>query len=289
MKVTYQHEVTTSFVLWFDNYLLNKADAYSNLTGKYYYTPDERLMDAASYSSPYKQWVTDSSIDGAEIPSGVYNNGDFIERGESGLKLDFENGRAIMDSSVGVDQNLTGTFAVKDFNIYVTDQNEEDLLIESNHRVNSRFFDQIDGIPPYDQTVPAIFISNDGSRNDPFSFGGEDKTTTYFRAAVIAENLYGLDGVLSVFSDSSHEVFNKIDFEDFPLDEFGDLKSGDYNGGQDATYNYDLLKQKNDNDIFMIQKVGASRMSDNLRKVIIDNLFVGFLDFEVIKYRYPRL
>ena len=92
-----------------------------------------------------------------------------------------------------------------------------------------------------------------------------------------------------MFSDSSHEVFNKIDFEDFPLDEFGDLKSGDYNGGQDSTYNYDLLKQKNDNDIFMIQKVGASRMSDNLRKVIIDNLFVGFLDFEVIKYRYPRL
>ena len=62
MKVTYQHEVTTSFVLWFDNYLLSKGEAYSNITGKYYYTADDRLMDAAPYSSPYKQWVTDSSI-----------------------------------------------------------------------------------------------------------------------------------------------------------------------------------------------------------------------------------
>ena len=92
-----------------------------------------------------------------------------------------------------------------------------------------------------------------------------------------------------MFSDSSHEVFNKISFEDFPLDEFGDLKSGDYNGGKEATYDYNLLKSKHSDNIFMIDKVSASRMSDNLRKVIIDNLFVGFLDFEVIKYRYPRL
>lgn len=289
MKVTYQHEATNSFVLWFDNYLLSKGEAYSNLTGSYYHTADERLMALESYSSPYKQWVTDSSIAGAEIPSGVYNNGNFIARGESGLKLDFENGRAIMNESVGAGLNLTGTFPVKDFSVYVTDQNEEDLIIESNHRVNSRFFNQPSGIPPYDNVVPAIFISNDGSRNDPFSFGGEDKTTTYFRAAVIAESLYGLDGVLSIFSDSSHEVYNKISFEDHPLTEFGDLKSGDYNGGKDATYNYDLLKTKNADDIFMINKVSASRMTDNLRKVVIDNLFVGFLDFEITKFRYPRL
>ena len=140
MKVAYQHEVTTSFVMWFDHFLLSKGEAYRNITSSCYHQVDDRLPDNTIFASPHKQWVTDSSIQGAQIPEGIYDDGIFVPRGTNGLKLDFENGRAILDSGFPASANITATFAIKDFNIYVTDQNEEDLIIESNLKINSRFF-----------------------------------------------------------------------------------------------------------------------------------------------------
>jgi hypothetical protein len=60
MKPQYQHDLMTSFMLWFDNHLLNKGEAYSNQTGQLYYFNDSRLPDGyKAYASSYKQWVTD--------------------------------------------------------------------------------------------------------------------------------------------------------------------------------------------------------------------------------------
>ena len=79
----FQHKLTTSFILWFDNFLLKKGEAYSNTTGEFFYYADPRL-DATyiAYGSPYKQWVTDSSIAGATIPTGVSIDGSFSGRND---------------------------------------------------------------------------------------------------------------------------------------------------------------------------------------------------------------
>jgi hypothetical protein len=60
---------------------------------------------------------------------------------------------------------------------------------------------------------------------------------------------------------------------------------------QDAEfyYNYKELAEETKQDYFLIESVSCSRMSDNLRKVVLDNLFVGFIDFEVAQTRFPRL
>ena len=69
MKPQYQHELMTSFMLWFDHELLQKGEAYSNQTGVLYYDNDSRLPSPyKAYSSPYKQWVNDSSITGEINP-----------------------------------------------------------------------------------------------------------------------------------------------------------------------------------------------------------------------------
>ena len=53
MKPQYQHELMTSFMLWFDNHLLNKGEAYSNQTGTLYYFNDSSLPDGyKAYASP---------------------------------------------------------------------------------------------------------------------------------------------------------------------------------------------------------------------------------------------
>ena len=137
MKEQFQHKLTTSFFLWFDNFLLTKGEAFSNKTGEFFYYDDTRLDSTyKAYGSPFKQWVTDSSVTGATVPSGVYIGGDFSGR-NNGVVIDFENGRALVSGS-DEDLTITGEFSVKDFNVYMTNDTEEDLVVENKYTVNSR-------------------------------------------------------------------------------------------------------------------------------------------------------
>lgn len=279
MKPQYQHKVMTSFLLWFDNHLLTKGEAFSNKTGTFHYFDDSRLPDSyKTFSSPYKQFVNDSSISGANIPSSLMGSGR-----SDGIIFDFENGRIIetgdnFDSS----ETITGTFAVKDFNVYLTNETEEDLILESKFVQNSRYGDSESGIKPYDQAVPAIFINSETVTNVPLAFGGEDETKMTIKAVVLAEDTFGLDGVLSIFADARHKEITMIPFSGHPSTEYGDLKDGSYNyTGLKNTYKGDELPM-------YIEDVVVSKLSDKAQKQSIGDLKVGFIDFDVSQYRFPR-
>jgi hypothetical protein len=278
----FQHRATTSFMLWFDNFLLKKGQAFSNQTGVFYNYTDDRLDSRyKSFGSPYKQWVTDSSINGATVPSGVYVNGVFQPRSNS-LLLDFENGRALISGASNT-ASVTGAFAVKDFNIYFTNDGEDDLLVDKKYNSNPRVYSAPNTyVEPYDQVVPAIFISSQSMRNDPFAFGGEDTTRIQMKAVVFAENSYQLDGVLSIFADSQNEVIVNIPFSGHPQTEFGDIKNG--------YYSYEELKSqyRDSRQIFFLEDVVASKLNDKAAKTVTNDLHVGFIDFELSQQRYPR-
>ena len=280
MKPQFQHELTTSFVLWADNFITSKGEAFSNQTGIFYSNDsDLRLSDGyISYSSSHKQWVVDQDIEGAIIPSGVYENGNFIPRGQDGLMFDFDNGRAIFDSSFGSNRQITGEYSVKDFNFYITNQTEEQLIIENKFDINNRFKQEASGITPYSQVVPAIFVNPELVENEPFAFGGEDKTSTNIRCVIFAENSYQLDGALSIFADSKNEVFSKLNFEDYPLNEFGDSTS----------FNYKDLALSKTANFMHVERARVSKLSDRVNQGIDPSLFVGFIDFEVTNLRFPR-
>ena len=202
MKPQFQHEITTSFALWIDNYLLKKGEAFKNHTTNLYYMEDSRLAAGLSaFSSPFKQWVFDESIANADIPSEVTINGVATPR-SSTLIFDFQNGRIITTGTSPTD-TIQASYAVKDFNIYVTNETEENLIVESKFDVNSRFKTEETPIPAYDQVLPAIFINVTNNLNDPFTLGGEDQTTTDIRCVVMAENIFQLDGALSIFNDAA--------------------------------------------------------------------------------------
>ncbi|NDG53220.1 MAG: hypothetical protein EBY39_09395 [Flavobacteriia bacterium] len=281
MKPQFQHELTTSFMLWADNFITNTAEAYQNYTSPLYPmdTDDQLGEDFVTYSSPHKQWVFDESVEGAQIPSGIYNNGEFIERGENGLILDFDDGRVILDSSFGANNTtLSGQYSVKEFNFYITNQTEEQLIIDSKFDSNGRFKQELSGIAPHKQVIPAIFVNPELVQNEAFAFGGEDKTTTNIRCVIFAENTFQLDGALSVFTDSKNEVFSKLDFSDYPLNEFGDVTG----------FNYKTVATEKKSRLFHIEDVRASKLSDRVSKNIDQSLFIGFLDFEVTNLRFPR-
>lgn len=290
MTPQYQHKLTSSFMLWFDNFLLTKGQAYTNTTGRFYNYADERLPDVYSvFGSQYKQWVTDSSIAGATIPSGVYVGNTFYGRAtgannDSATRiLDFDNGRALI-SGLATGSIVTGSFAVKDFNVYYSNDTEEDLIVEKKFIVNKRIGtdETVTYIEPYDQVVPAVYICNASSQNLPFAFGGMDQTVTNINAVVIAENTYQLDGILSIFNDSVDEVIVDIPFDQYPLTEYGDLKSG--------YYNYlDFKNQYIENEKYFVESVKVSKMNDKARKSLVNDLYVGFIDFDVSMMRYPRI
>ncbi len=281
MKPQYQHELMTSFMLWFDHELLQKGEAYSNQTGTLYYDSDSRLPSTyKAYSSPYKQWVNDSSITGSTnpiIPTGFNNSG----RADN-IIFDFENGRIIeTGGSFGTGETLTGTFAVKDFNIYLTNETEEDLILENKFMLNSRYTQIESGVKPYDQMVPAIFLNSEFMTNEGFAFGGEDKTTNTIKAVVLADNEYQLDGALSIFADSARKTFSKIPFSGHPSTEYGDIKGGSYN-------HITLFNSFDTSNPYYIEDVTVSKFSQRAQSNVPGDIKVGFIDFEVSTTRFPR-
>ena len=282
MKPQFQHEITTSFTLWLDNELLKRGEAFQNknevtLT----YLEDDRLPAGQNaFSSPHKQWVFDKSITSAQIPDGVKVNGVDTPRSDT-MIIDYQNGRVLTTQPTS--SVIKADYSVKDFNIYVTNETEENLIVESKFDVNSRFKQTETPIPPYSQVLPAIFVNNTRNFNDPFTIGGEDQTMTDIRCVVLAENMYQLDGVLSIFNDSNKKVFAALAFEDYPITEHGDAPN----------FNYETLRDgrlaSNPAALHYIDRVDVSKLSDRVSKNIGPNTFVGFIDFEVATYRYPRI
>ena len=286
MKIQFGHEATTSFSLWFEHHLLDHGEAYKNLTGKLYYIEDERLpVGEFRYSSPYKQWVTESGVgNGAYVPTYISGSNNEIKRDDAvlGHFIDFDNGGVVVTGPGASDAlDLSGYFGVKEFNIYNTNETEESLIIENKFETNSRFTTTEFGIRPYDYVTPAVFINNEYMTNEGFAFGGEDKTTLSFKSVVMAENLYQLDGVLSLFGDSRNIAYPSVNFGDHPINEYGDLKN--------EPYQYTGLMEANKRDVFNIERVVISKISETARAAISPTLFIGFIDFEVTKIRFPRV
>ena len=305
MKPQFQHTLVTSFYLWFDNYLQDNGEAYKNKTGIFYNMTDDRLDSNYNvYSSPYKQFIIDSGLhtnvvnsqgtEGAIVIdriSGQRADGSAFEvtRGTSGLKIDYENGRVFFTGDEngelpGNNLSLSGQFGVKDFNVYVTNQTEEDLVVENKFKTNDRFGNlETSGVLPYDQVIPAVFITSESINNQPFAFGGLDVTQTNVKAVVMTSDLYCLDCVLSLAADSKKQSFVEVDFNDFPVTEFGDIKTATYPTG----YSYNQIETDNTQELFHIEEVFVSKLSDRVKKKVNPNI-VGFIDFEIHKYRRPR-
>jgi hypothetical protein len=286
MKPTYSHDVMNSFFLWFDNFLMTKGEAYKTYTTKLYNYTDDRLGGSkVVYGSPYKQWVYDKSITGATIPSGFTINGNFVATGTSGMSIDFDNGRIIFNSGVSSGLNITGTYSVKEINSYLTTLPEDTLIIENKYILNSRFTSTETYVHPYNPVTPAVFCSIEHGHNRPFAFGGEDETTSTVKAVLFCENAYQLDGALSVFADSFNETFSKIPMTMHPIAEFGSIKTGVYPTG----YNYtNLNKSYNSSQVLFLSDVTTSKIRDDVGKELNPDLYIGFIDFEVKTFRYPR-
>ncbi len=284
MKEMYSHKVLTSFKLWFDYTLLSKADAYKNVpTGYLYKTPDDGLYQGyTAWSSPFRQWVSDSSISGALIPNGIRVSGVPIANPivPPNYSYDYENGRLITTEDLPTNVPISTQYAVKDFNVYTIPEEHQQLIFEGTFLFNPRYslVSETKGVTPYDYVAPACFIVNSSSENKPFAFGGEQDTKSKFRVIVVAEDDFKLDGVLSLFRDLTESVFSLVNLSDDPFNELGSLKS--------PTYTYPLLAEARKGRYVFIEKVTTAKLKGS--RINSPQLKFGIIDFYLSEPRVPK-
>ena len=130
MKVQHENKVMSSTLLFVDHYVCKAGEAFTNHESLIYPT-DNLINGYYTYSLPFHQIVSDSSISNATIMTGVYVDGAFKSIGEGDLSsIDHYNGRVYFDANKG-SSSVSGNYSVKEFNTYITTDSEEKILFEA--------------------------------------------------------------------------------------------------------------------------------------------------------------
>jgi hypothetical protein len=278
----------TSMLFWLDNKVLTKGQAYTNFQSVFY--PVQNMYYGYyTYGAPYKQMVIDCSISGANIISGVYVSGQFTIPGQKGLTgIDSSNGQLYFSSPItNPTTSLSGNYAVKDYSIYLTSKTEENLLFETAYQINPKTYQSPTGLPLNAETYPVIYLKYQGGKNKPLAFGGYDQTIGNVRAIILSDSVFSLDAVTSIMRDTSRQLIPLIYPNEMP---FNSLNSVNV---PDNCFNYikSTASKANTDDYLYINEVNVTKTDTrilNATNSLNRNVYSAFVDFEVIKNRYPR-
>ena len=280
MKPQFDNQISSSFLMWFDHTLLSKGEAYYNVTTSFP-ANTSYVNGFYAYNGPYKGLVYDTSIAGATVMTGVTVNNASYNLGQNPVSgINYSEGQIYLASG---NLNVTGTYSVKEFNVLLTSQPEEVLLLETQYvrRNKTPATSLKDSLKENTITYPVVFIKNNGSTNDPWAFGGTDETRIDFRAIVIADSQYTLDAVCSLFRDRNYDNVPLIDPTYNPFNVLGSFKSG-------VAFNYDNITSGK--DYCMIDRVSVSKIAGvrDRENNINPGSYYGLIDFELVKFRQPR-
>ncbi len=289
MNTQFSDLTLLSVYQWADNYLLQNGQAFTNVTTQLYYQADPVLdPQYVAYAAPFRSWVWDSGVSGANIINGV-SGSITLGRGQSGTLIDFVNGRVLLPAAAGTGQLISGSYAFKDFNLYFANQTAETMVFANKYYLNARFT-PTGGLPPtqwnpltnsYNMVTPCIFVTNANVENKPFIFGGVYNTTTTISLNVLAENMGQLEGCLSLFTDAQDVAFVQTTPAQWPLNFYNDYKNG-------SGYNYVSLVQQfgTPANQYNITSVKVSKVSDYAK--MDESTFLGLVDITVVKPRRIR-
>ena len=294
MKAQFDQNILSSFYLWFENQLLgSSAKAYKiNLdnaftSGSFPDVPPSHVAFQGKYRSLVGEHNVDNPNSGFFLGSS-FITGNYDENG--GVFTDYENGSLIFPQASGAEIGstaLTANSTVKEVITYITNDTDAQIIIHSDFKDSATELPyQYSKTGEFDETtyfLPACFISVASSDNTEFSFGGEEDTRTRMRVMVLSFDNYTLDSVLSLFRDTVRKDITHIPYEDFPYGFSFSLK--------DFPYSYDsLVDAQSSPTKSHIQEVSVSKIvSERIRENLNKNISIGYIDFELCTYRFPRL
>ena len=266
-------------MLYLDNTVLKRGDAYTNVSGNFY--PVTGVYNGYyTYAAPYKQIVSDTSISGANQLTGIYLDGTFITPGQSGLvAINHYDGQVIFSSSKN-SNTISGNYAIKDYNVYLTDKAEDYLLFTTKIEPKSRKGIPTRGLEINEITYPAIFLRLDSSKNDPFAFGGTDMTKTYYRTIIMSNSMFSLDAVCGILRDSSHDFFNLVNNNDLRLNAMSAYTGLSYSYPAVATGESTYMSDVNITRVRPVSSPDFVNMNPEV--------YSAFVDFEIESVRSPH-
>jgi hypothetical protein len=283
----FSHNIFSSFYLWFEGQLVSSGSkAYStNQSNSFEYVDFYDVPPSHyGYQGKFRQLVADHSVD---VPnSGVFIDGSFVSGDSSDVYIDYNNGRVIVPQSSGSSLNITANNTVKEVNTYMTEDDEEQLLltsdfIDSSDTSSTNLFSKTSKRDEKTYVLPACFLRIATTDNKRLALGGEDDTVTTIKVAVLAKDNYTIDAVLSFFADKKGTCIKRVPYENYPYGIFHDVKSFPYSYS-DFSSSYDATSY--------IEEVKTSKVSESISAEKIEkNVLIGFIEFDLSTYRYPRL
>lgn len=294
MKAQYENKVMSSTLMWLDNSVLTKGEAYTN-HGSSFYEAESQWFGYHTYGAPYKQFVSDFSVPSnapvsPHIPTVVYVSGVFRPKGTDGLiDIDYNNGHVYFDHPIDAGQ-ISGNYAVKDFNIYLTNKLEQELLFETKVNLKAKTSTNPAAIAPNAITYPGIFVKNLGGRNEPWAFGGNDLSISNVRTIVLSDSQFNLDAVCSIIKDKARTIIPLIESNKYPFNTLGGFKDGLWNYAGVSVYNYNELSADSAENLY-IKDVHVSQFNVNYiaeMKNANPNVFSAIIDLDLENPRHPR-
>lgn len=268
MKVQDDNLACSSLMLYLDHVIANEGRGFKNVNTSIY-SIDESYNNLYSYGLPFKQAIADSSVEGAIIFSGVYLNNNFTSIGQSSLSgINHYEGQVYFTSPVN-QSSLRAQYAIKDFNIYMTNRSEQEVLFETAIKIRPKTHQKITGLAQFEDVVPAIYIKNMGGTSNPFALGGAKKLITEIRCIALTDNLYDLDALCSLLKEKANNYMPIITPENLKLNNLNSLPNG--------YFNYKSLSQQSNNSLY-IDNIYISRNNFKAEH-ISHNVHSAFIDF----------
>lgn len=263
--------------MWLDNKLLVTGQAYQNVTGALMRQQVSGVVGWV-YASPYKSWVWDSCQPDAAIPSGFYtNSGQFLTR-QSGIVLDYVNGRVISPQNWGA--QLTGVYARKEVNVYFSSSQESNYVLEQVYNSNPNLKYPLTGFQGRALAAPLVMVTNVKGTNEEWALGGMDDSKNTLRCFVISNDSYIQEGVNSLLQDTAHSYIPYAPYSSTPITASGDLKSPPWSY---CTGIYDYYTCRNG---LYVEGVYDYKVGDITNQN--STFLLSVVDLDLSKPRFPR-
>jgi hypothetical protein len=220
--------VIGSFMAYLDHSLIKNAQAYINHSG-YFYPSNTIYNGKYTYASPFSQFIADTSLSGPVIMSGIWLSGTFTTTGTNGFYgIDYQQGRTYFSTQVVGNTAVSGQYAIKDFNICLTSDSDEQILFENKVNLRPKLSIAPTGLLNNEITYPVIFLKKESSEDKPFAFGGTKESHLTIKAIVMADSQFKIDAIEGFCRDLTHTHVPILNREEMPYNNFGGLKSGSY-------------------------------------------------------------
>ena len=274
----------SSFLLYLDNKIMVKGLAYSSV-GTNFYKINTPVNGYVTYAAPYKQIVADQSV-GAPLFTGLYINNNYVRTCVSGLAaINYNEGQLYFTSDPNT-TSVSGNYSIKNFDIYLTDRSDQEILFETKYTQRPKTPQTMSGLTNDQIQYPCIFLKHTQLENEPYELGGNELTTVTVEGIVMSDSQYKLDAILNICSDLVRTNVALFNWNEWPYDGLGNYRSG-------VIFNYNAIAAtKNPTpDSAYINNVKSSKLNYLGMKEfssINPNVYPALIEFELVKMRRPR-